>query len=134
MRVYYSRVSTQEQNEERQLQDIQGFDFVFSDKCSGSIEFFKRPEGSQIKELIDQKKLTHLEVHSIDRLGRSTIDVLKTWQELTELGIQIVCRNPNLTNFKSDGSEDEVSQMIISILCKRQIVMQVFSQIRMQVF
>jgi DNA invertase Pin-like site-specific DNA recombinase len=116
MRVYYSRVSTQEQNEERQLQDIQGFDFVFSDKCSGSIEFFKRPEGSQIKELIDQKKLTHLEVHSIDRLGRSTIDVLKTWQELTELGIQIVCRNPNLTNFKSDGSEDEVSQMIISIL------------------
>jgi DNA invertase Pin-like site-specific DNA recombinase len=49
-------------------------------------------------------------------LGRNTLDVLKVWQELTESGIKVVCRNPNLTNFKSDGSQDEVSEMIISIL------------------
>ncbi|HAQ17779.1 MAG TPA: transposase [Prolixibacteraceae bacterium] len=116
MKVFYSRVSTQEQNDERQLQDIKGFDYVFADKCSGSIEFYKRPKGSQIKELIDQKKLTHLEICSIDRIGRNTTDVLRTWQELTEMGIKVVCRNPNLTNFKADGSPDEVSQMIISIL------------------
>jgi DNA invertase Pin-like site-specific DNA recombinase len=116
MKVFYSRVSTQEQNDFRQLQCLNGFDYIFTDKCSGSIEFFERPKGSQIKELIDQKKLTHLEIHSIDRLGRNTIDVLKTWQELTEMGIKVVCRNPNLTNFKADGSQDEVSQMIISIL------------------
>jgi DNA invertase Pin-like site-specific DNA recombinase len=116
MKVFYSRVSTLEQNDDRQLQDLNGFDYIFTDKCSGSIEFFERPKGSQIKELINQKKLTHLEIHSIDRLGRNTIDVLKTWQFLTELGIKVVCRNPNLTNFKSDGSQDEVSQMIISIL------------------
>lgn len=116
MKVFYSRVSTLEQNDDRQLQDLNGFDYIFTDKCSGSIEFFLRPKGSQIKELIDKKKLTHLEIHSIDRLGRNTIDVLKTWQFLTEMGIKVVCRNPNLTNFKSDGSQDEVSQMIISIL------------------
>ncbi|MEE4260152.1 MAG: recombinase family protein [Bacteroidales bacterium] len=116
MKVYYSRVSTEEQNAERQLQELNGFDYIFTDTCSGSIEFFKRPKGSQIKELIDTGKLTHLEIHSIDRLGRNTLDVLKTWQELTELGINIICRNPNLTNFKIDGSQDEVSEMIISIL------------------
>lgn len=116
MKVFYSRISTQEQNDERQLQDIKGFDYIFSDKCSGSIEFFERPKGSQIKELIDQKKLTHLEIHSIDRLGRNAISTLSTWQKLTEMGIKVVCRNPNLTNFKPDGSQDEVSQMIISIL------------------
>ena len=103
-------------SDERQLQDIKGFDYIFSDKCSGSIEFFERPKGSQIKELIDQKKLTHLEIHSIDRLGRNAISTLSTWQKLTEMGIKVVCRNPNLTNFKPDGSQDEVSQMIISIL------------------
>ena len=129
MKVFYSRTSTQEQNEERQLQDLNGFDYVFTDKCSGSIEFFDRPKGSQIKSLIDQKKLTHLEIHSIDRLGRNTIDVLKVWQQLTEMGIKVVCRNPNLTNFKSDGSQDEVSQMIISILSimanfERQMILQ----------
>jgi DNA invertase Pin-like site-specific DNA recombinase len=116
MKVYYSRVSTEEQNDERQLQDIKGFDYVFTDKCSGSIDLFERPKGSQIKGLIENGKLVHLEIHSIDRLGRNTLDVLKIWQELTELGIKVVCRNPNLTNFKSDGSQDEVSEMIISIL------------------
>jgi DNA invertase Pin-like site-specific DNA recombinase len=116
MKVFYSRVSTEEQNSERQLQELKGFDYIFTDTYSGSIEFFKRPKGSQIKELIDSGKLTHLEIHSIDRLGRNSIDVLKTWQELTELGIKVVCRNPNLTNFKNDGSQDDVSMMIISIL------------------
>lgn len=116
MKVYYSRVSTEEQNSERQLQDTNGFDYVFLDSCSGTIEFFSRPKGSQVKELIDNGNLTLLEVHSIDRLGRNTLDVLRIWQYLTELGIKIVCRNPNLTNFKEDGSQDEVSEMIISIL------------------
>ena len=116
MKVFYSRISTDEQNSERQLQELNGFDYVFTDTYSGSVDFFKRPKGSQIKELIDQGKLKHLEIHSIDRLGRNTLDVLKVWQELTELGIKVVCRNPNLTNFKSDGTQDEVSEMIISIL------------------
>lgn len=116
MKVFYSRCSTEEQNEERQLQDIEKFDYVFTDKCSGSIDFFERPKGSQIKELIDSGQLTHIEIHSIDRLGRNTINVLSVWQLLTEMNIKVVCRNPNLTNFKSDGSQDEVSEMIISIL------------------
>ena len=91
MKVFYSRVSTEEQNSERQLQELKGFDYIFTDTHSGSIEFFKRPKGSQVKELIDSGKLTHLEIHSIDRLGRNTIDVLKTWEELTKLGIKVVC-------------------------------------------
>ena len=116
MKVIYTRVSTEEQNSDRQLQELKGFDYIFTDRCSGSIDFFERPKGSQIKELIDTGKLTHLEIHSIDRLGRNTLDVLKTWEVLTQSGIRVVCRNPNLTNFKNDGSQDEVSEMIISIL------------------
>ena len=116
MKVYYSRVSTEEQNEERQLQDINGFDYVFTDKCSGSIDLYERPKGSQIKELIESGKLTHLEIHSIDRLGRNTENILRIWAELSQKNIKIVCQNPNLTNFKEDGSQDEVSKMIISIL------------------
>ena len=116
MKVFYSRNSTEEQKSKRQLQDLNGFDYIFTDTCSGSVEFFKRPKSSQIKELIDKRELTHLEVHSIDRLGRNTLDVLRIWQELTELNITVACRNPNLINFKSDGTQDEVSEMIISIL------------------
>ena len=68
MKVFYSRVSTEEQNDSRQLQNLKEFDYVFTDKCSGSIPLFERPKGSQIKKLIDNGNLSHVEVHSIDRL------------------------------------------------------------------
>ena len=116
MRVFYSRVSTEEQNESRQLKNLDSFDYVFTDKCSGSIPLWDRPKGSQIKSLIDSGKLSHLEVHSIDRLGRDTLSVLNVWKELTELGIRVVCRNPNFQNLNDNGETDMFSELMISIL------------------
>jgi len=118
MKVFYSRVSSSDgsQNPERQLQRVEGFDYVFTDTCSGSIPLWERPKGKQIKTLLDSNKLTHLEVHSIDRLGRDTISVLNVWKELTELGIRLVCRNPNFQNLNEDGKTDMFSELMISIL------------------
>jgi DNA invertase Pin-like site-specific DNA recombinase len=116
MKVFYSRVSTTDQCEDRQLQNTEGFDYVFVDKCSGLIPLFIRSKGSQIKNLIDQKKLTHLEVHSIDRLGRDTVSVITVWKLLTELGIRVVCRNPGFQNFTIDGKVDMFSELLLSIL------------------
>lgn len=116
MKVFYSRVSTQDQNESRQMNNLEGFDYVFTDKCSGSIPLWERPKGSQIKKLIDDEKLTQVEVHSIDRLGRDTLSVLNVWKELTEKGIRIVCRNPNFQNLNEEGKTDVFSELMISIL------------------
>ena len=116
MKVLYSRVSSQSQNEERQVQKTEGFDYVLVDKCSGLIPLWERPQGSQIKKLIDSNQLTHLEVHSIDRLGRSTLDVLSIWKELTEKCVMVVCRNPSLRNLDENGNEDKFSQLMMSIL------------------
>jgi DNA invertase Pin-like site-specific DNA recombinase len=116
MKVFYSRVSSIQQNEERQIQNLVGFDYILKDKCSGLIPIWERPQGSQIRKLINQNQLTHLEIHSIDRLGRSTLDVLNVWKELTNLGVMIVCRNPNLRNFQEDGKVDMFSELMISIL------------------
>ena len=116
MKVFYSRISSVGQNPERQEQDVDKFDKVLTDKCSGAIELFKRPKGRQLMDLIETNKLDHLEIHSIDRLGRNTIDVLKTWKLLTDMRVKVVCRNPNLSNFNSDWKQDEVSEMIITIL------------------
>ena len=116
MKVLYSRVSSESQNEERQVQKTEGFDYVLVDKCSGLIPLWERPQGSQIKKLIDSELLTHLEVHSIDRLGRNTLDVLSIWKELTEKGLMVVCRNPSLRNLDENGKEDKFSQLMMSIL------------------
>lgn len=118
MKVFYSRISSNDgsQNDERQLQNLKEFDYVLSDKCSGTIPLWERPKGSQIKKLITENKLKELHIHSIDRLGRSTIDVLSIWKELTEKGIRVVCRNPNFQNITDEGKTDMFSELMISIL------------------
>jgi len=116
MKVFYSRTSTIEQNPERQLQNLEGFDYVFVDQCSGTIPLYERPKGSQIKKLIDQGKLVHLELHDITRLGRSTLDCLSVYKELTEKGIRIVSRNPYIRNIDDNGKPDSFSECLISLI------------------
>jgi len=115
MKVLYSRVSTIDQNPNRQLQD-KNYDYVFTDYCSGSIPLFERPKGQQIKKLLDENKLQELHIHSIDRLGRNTLDVLSVWEELTSKGIIIVCKNPSIRNISEDGKVDKFSELLMSIL------------------
>ena len=116
MKVFYTRVSTQEQNDDRQKVNTKDFDYVLSDKISGVVDLWERPRGKQIKELIDEGKLKELHVHSIDRLGRNTLSVLSVWKELTDLGIRVVCRNPNIQNIDDNGKTDPFSQLLLELL------------------
>jgi DNA invertase Pin-like site-specific DNA recombinase len=116
MKVYYSRVSTSQQNDERQLTNLEEFDYILSDKCSGTIPLWERPQGRQIRKLIDKGELKELHIHSIDRLARNTLILLTIWKELTDLGIRVVCRNPNFQNLTEDGKTDMFSELMISIL------------------
>ncbi len=117
MKVFYSRISSNDgQKHDRQLQNLKGFDYILTDCFSGASDLFTRPKGQQIKKLLDENKLTLLEIHSIDRLGRNLISVLSTWKELTEKGVTIVCRNPNIRNFDENGNPDKFSELLLSIL------------------
>ena len=118
MKVFYSRISSSDgsQSDERQLQNLKGFDYVLSDKCSGTIPLWDRPKGSQIKKLIDKGDLTELHIHNIDRLGRCVVSTLSVWKELTDLGVRVVCRNPNFQNIDEEGKTDMFSELMISIL------------------
>jgi DNA invertase Pin-like site-specific DNA recombinase len=118
MKVFYSRVSSTDgsQKADRQLQKIKGFDYVFTDQCSGTIPLYERPNGSQIKKLIDSGKLKHLEVHNIDRIGRNTLDILSVYKELTEKGITVVSRNPHIRNIDENGKPDPFSELLLNLL------------------
>ena len=116
MKVFYTRVSTQEQKDERQKINTKDFDYVLSDRISGVVDLWERPRGKQIKELIEQGKLKELHIHSIDRLGRNTLMVLSVWKELTELGVRIICRNPNIQNMDEKGNTDPFSNLLLEIL------------------
>lgn len=118
MRVFYSRVSATDgsQKPDRQLVNTSQYDYHLTDYCSGSIPLLERPQGKNIQNLIDHGKLTHLEVHSLDRLGRNTIDVLSMFRLLTEKKIRVVCRTPYIENFAEDGSINGFSELLLGIL------------------
>ena len=110
MRVSYIRVSTIDQNPDRQLRvDIEK---NYIDKCSGSISFSERPEAKKLLANTDVKELV---VHSIDRLGRNTIDIMQTIQDFTGRGINVISEKEGL-NTIVDGKENPVAKMLIGIL------------------
>jgi DNA invertase Pin-like site-specific DNA recombinase len=109
MIVKYIRVSTTEQNTDRQ----EKFDGkVYIDKISGSTPFAERP---QAKKLLSNKEITEVHVHSIDRLGRNTLDIMQTIQNFTSIGINVVSDKEGL-NTIVDGKENPIAKMMIGIL------------------
>ena len=88
--IGYIRVSTVDQNTERQLADVQ-LDKVFEDKVSGST--IDRP---QLKACLDYlRDGDDLWVHSIDRLARNLQDLLNIIALLGEKGVTL--------HFKKEG-------------------------------
>lgn len=87
----YVRVSTKDQNEDRQLIALQEMSIpeknIFVDKQSG--KDFKRPMYKRMLRKIKKDDLLY--VKSIDRLGRKYAEILEQWRMLTkEKGIDIV--------------------------------------------
>ncbi len=92
MGIYgYVRVSTREQNEDRQLIALRKVgvedQFIYMDKQSG--KDFNRPQYKKLLRKIKKDDLLYIK--SIDRLGRNYEEILQQWRMLTkEKGVDIV--------------------------------------------
>ncbi len=109
--IKYIRVSTTEQNIERQETSAN----TLIDKCSGSISFKERKSGSKLLKMANNDEVNTIKVHSIDRLGRNTLDILNTIQTLTDLGVNVVSEKEGLSTL-IDGKVNPTSKLIINIL------------------
>jgi DNA invertase Pin-like site-specific DNA recombinase len=114
MKAVYIRVSTIEQNTSRQENNIDGAK-VYIDKVSGSIPFTERKEGKKLMKDIQDGNITELYVHSIDRLGRNTIDILSTIKLITSYGCNVISEKEGL-KMLIDGKENPVAKLMIGIL------------------
>lgn len=84
-KVYgYARVSSKDQNLNRQLDALTSFGveagMVFADKASG--KDFERPEYRRLVGLLEEGDV--LVVKSIDRLGRNYEEILAEWRAITK--------------------------------------------------
>ena len=115
----YLRVSTREQNEDRQLAAIECYsipdDHVFLDKESG--KNFDRPNYIRMKDIL--KKGDLLYIKSIDRLGRNYNEILEEWRILTKLKEAdiVVIDMPLLdTRIGRDLTGTLISDLVLQIL------------------
>ena len=83
MEYGYIRVSTREQNEDRQLIALEEWGVkagnMYVDKCSG--KDFERPQYRRMMRRLGEGDT--LVVKSIDRLGRSYEDIMEQWRVIT---------------------------------------------------
>lgn len=107
-RVGYLRVSTVDQNTERQLDGI-ALDKVFTDKASGKDT--NRPELTRALEYVREGDT--LVVHSMDRLARNLEDLRRVVRELTGRGVRVEFVKESLT---FTGEDSAMNTLLLSML------------------
>ena len=110
--VKYIRVSTPEQNPARQKDDLK----AYIDICSGSISFRDRENGEKLIKHAQLGYINSVQVQSIDRLGRNTIDILNTIQLLTKLQVNVISQKEGLNTLLENGSENPTAKLMVGIL------------------
>ncbi len=101
MRVAYIRVSTQEQNDARQRENLKKYNIekYFCEKVSAKNT--QRPE--LLKALDFCREGDTLYVHDFSRLARSTQDLLQIVDALTQKGVHLVSTKENIDTSTPTG-------------------------------
>lgn len=107
-RIGYIRVSTFEQNPQRQLEQVQ-VDRVFIDKASGKDA--RRPQLSELMEFIREGDT--VVVHSMDRLARNLDDLRRIVQGLVKRGICVEFVKEHLT---FTGEDSPMATLMLSVM------------------
>jgi DNA invertase Pin-like site-specific DNA recombinase len=107
-RIGYVRVSTFEQNAQRQLDDVP-VDRLFTDRASGKDT--QRPQLETLLAFVRDGDT--VVVHSMDRLARNLDDLRRLVQQLTRRGIRIEFVKEGLT---FTGEDSPMAQLMLSVM------------------
>ena len=107
-RIGYQRVSTVDQNTDRQLDGVE-LDKVFTDKASGKDAH--RPELTRALEYVRHGDT--LVVQSMDRLARNLEDLRRIVRELTGQGVRVEFVKESLT---FTGEDSAMNTLLLSML------------------
>ena len=108
MKVGYMRVSSIDQNLDRQLDGVE-LDKIYEEKLSG-----KSRERPRLKECMDYlREGDSLHVHSMDRLSRSLKDLLNIVSELTDKGVTVIFKTENM---EFGGKSNPMGYLMLGLL------------------
>lgn len=115
MRIKYNRLSSISQTGNRYEHDTEKYDLTMLDRVSGSVLFFERTKGLELKKLVEDGKVSELVVEEFSRLGRNTGDVINTLDWLDKHEVNVYVRNIGLYS-RPNGERNPIWKMISSVM------------------
>lgn len=122
--VIYLRVSTNHQDYKRQTNELLEFSkkmgyevaSVFEEKISGSKNNEDRPKLMEMIGYVKTNKINKVLCWELSRLGRNTIEVLKTIKLLNDNCISLYIKNYSIETLNENCEANPMSQFMIQIL------------------
>lgn len=124
--IIYARVSTQGQDYERQLAELNqyadrmGYDVVktFSEKISGAKKVAEREAMTELLDYIENNKVDKVLIYECSRLSRRVVDFLSIIETLNEKKISLYIHQNGLETLQPDGSINPIATMLLGILAQ----------------
>lgn len=122
--VIQSRVSTNIQDNKRQVDELKEYSnrmgykvlSVFEEKISGAKNNEERPQLLEMIDFVKRNNVDKVLCWELSRLGRNTIEVLKTIQLLNENKISLFIKNYNIETLTEHKEINPISQFMVQIL------------------
>jgi DNA invertase Pin-like site-specific DNA recombinase len=115
MKARYNRISTANQNLERQIAKQNADEVLFNDVVSGSIAFSEREKGRELINQIEAGVVDFVSVASVDRLGRGLHDIINTLEYFNSKGVVLRVDNLGLESIVL-GKVNPTFNLIISVM------------------
>jgi DNA invertase Pin-like site-specific DNA recombinase len=115
MKARYNRISTPNQNLERQIAKQNPDEVLFNDIVSGSVAFSEREKGMELINLIESGVIDFISVSSVDRLGRGLNDIINTLSYFSSKGVTLRVDNLGLESITL-GKANPTFNLIISVM------------------
>lgn len=115
LKARYNRISTPNQNLERQIAKQNPDEQLFNDVVSGAVAFADREKGSLLLNEIEAGRINWVSVSSIDRLGRNLQDLINTLATFQKLGVTVRVDNLGLESIV-DGKVNPTFNLIVSVM------------------
>jgi DNA invertase Pin-like site-specific DNA recombinase len=110
--VAYIRVSTTKQNTDRQEVSLTQMDKVFTDKLSG-----KDTQRTELQNMLEYvREGDTVNVYSLDRLGRNTLDVLRLIENFASTGIGLKVVNNPTFNIAAGSRHNPQQKLMLTIM------------------
>lgn len=124
--IIFTRVSTADQNNARQIADLtalaerRGDNVVktFTETISGAKKNAERPVLNEMLAAVKRENVKRIYVTEVSRLGRNTTESLQTVETLKDMSVSVYIQNLGLDTLREDGEYNPGARLVFVVMAE----------------